>query len=358
MHARNEPLDWLRGLLALSIMLYHLTAWEIAQPDASSLLGRLGAYGVSMFFILSGLSIALVYHRYVVSVTAAGRFLVRRVMRIWPLLWLAVLAVWTMREAQGTHHSWKLVALNLTTLFGFVQPSAYIATGAWSIGNEMVYYTLTPLVIAAYNRNRLLGNLLTLGTVAVGLVFSHVLLSPQSSLAEQWRLYINPFNNFFLYCAGIAMFYNIDHVRLRPALCAVLFAAGAAVFVAYPVDGDQIRIVTGWGRIVFCAASLAVVLAFYKTSVRSIPFVTVPLMQLGLATYGVYLLHPVLWQAVKMLWQALGVHPAGMVTFAVTVLATIAAALCSYRYLELPFIALGKRLTSQRTAPGLAAAPR
>jgi peptidoglycan/LPS O-acetylase OafA/YrhL len=47
-----------------------------------------------------------------------------------------------------------------------------------------------------------------------------------------------------------------------------------------------------------------------------------------------------------------------MVTFAVTVLATIAAALCSYRYLELPFIALGKRLTSQRTAPGLAAAPR
>lgn len=358
MQARNEPLDWLRGLLALSIMLYHLTAWEVAQPTASSLLGRLGIYGVSMFFILSGLSIALVYHCYVVSTAAAGRFLVRRVMRIWPLLWLAVLATWVLREAQGVHYSWKLVALNLTTLFGFVQPSAYIATGAWSIGNEMVYYALTPLLLAAYNRKRLLGNLVTLAAVALGLVFSHGLLSPQVPLAQQWKLYINPFNNLFLYCAGIAMFYNADHLRPRPAVSAALLAAGVAVFVAYPVDGDQIHIVTGWGRVVFCAASLAIVLAFYKATVRTVPFVTAPLMQLGLATYGVYLLHPVLWLAVKAADKALGLQLAGTAVFAATALATIAAAMLTYRRLELPFIALGKRLTSQRAAPGLAPSPR
>jgi exopolysaccharide production protein ExoZ len=140
MQGRNEPLDWLRGLLAAAIMLYHLVA--------SSLLGRLGVYGVSMFFVLSGLSIALVYHRFIIDGATAGRFFVRRVFRIWPLLWLAVIAVAVARALQGREVNWSQIALNLTTLFGFISPSDYINTGAWSIGNEMVYYALTPAIVA------------------------------------------------------------------------------------------------------------------------------------------------------------------------------------------------------------------
>ncbi|HOY69302.1 MAG TPA: hypothetical protein PLZ85_00405 [Methylotenera sp.] len=56
---RLDSLDWLRGLLAFSIMIYHLTSWEISPLESSHLLGRLGIYGVSMFFLLSGLSMAV-----------------------------------------------------------------------------------------------------------------------------------------------------------------------------------------------------------------------------------------------------------------------------------------------------------
>jgi peptidoglycan/LPS O-acetylase OafA/YrhL len=52
-HPRIEALDWLRGLMAVSIMLYHLTIWYIVALDSSSVLGRLGIYGVSVFFVLS-----------------------------------------------------------------------------------------------------------------------------------------------------------------------------------------------------------------------------------------------------------------------------------------------------------------
>jgi peptidoglycan/LPS O-acetylase OafA/YrhL len=350
MQARNEPLDWLRGLLAVSIMVYHLTAWEIAQPDASSVLGRLGAYGVSMFFILSGLSIALVYHRFIVGKTSALRFFVRRVFRIWPLLWIAVFAVWTMRAAGGEYLDWKLVHANLTTLFGFVRPSAYINSGAWSIGNEMVYYALTPAILAVYNRSRLAGNLLALATVVIGLLFSHVWLSPQAPLADQWTVYINPFNNLFLYCAGIAMYYNADHLKPTNAVCLALLAAGAAVLALHPVDGNQIHIVTGWTRIVFCLASIAIVFAFYKTTIRAIPFVSAPLTQLGLATYGVYLLHPVLWQALSMLFRHVDHRPPPAAMFTLTVLTTVVVASCLYRYFEAPFIAWGKKLTSGQSS--------
>jgi peptidoglycan/LPS O-acetylase OafA/YrhL len=62
---RFEPLDWLRGLLALSITVYHLTCCALQPPDASTFLGRLGIYGVSMFFVLSGLSMAAAYATFI-----------------------------------------------------------------------------------------------------------------------------------------------------------------------------------------------------------------------------------------------------------------------------------------------------
>ena len=60
MKDRIESLDWLRGLMAVSIMIYHLTGGLFFTLDSSSVLGRLGVYGVSVFFVLSGLSMAVV----------------------------------------------------------------------------------------------------------------------------------------------------------------------------------------------------------------------------------------------------------------------------------------------------------
>ena len=68
---RIESLDWLRGLMAIAIMFYHLTSWHISPLDSSNILGRLGIYGVSVFFVLSGLSMAVVYSSFIVDVKTA-----------------------------------------------------------------------------------------------------------------------------------------------------------------------------------------------------------------------------------------------------------------------------------------------
>ena len=41
-------------------------------------------------------------------------------------------------------------------------PMEYINTGAWSIGNEMVYYFLTPFFIYFYRKFLIVGNMLVL----------------------------------------------------------------------------------------------------------------------------------------------------------------------------------------------------
>ena len=52
---RIKQLDWLRGALALLIAIYHFSIYFGERPTRRAFLGRIGVYGVSMFFIISGI---------------------------------------------------------------------------------------------------------------------------------------------------------------------------------------------------------------------------------------------------------------------------------------------------------------
>jgi exopolysaccharide production protein ExoZ len=340
MATRLEPLDWLRGLMALSIMLYHL----IGRSDADTLLGKLGIYGVSIFFILSGLSMAIAYDRYIKNLWSAGNFFVRRLFRIWPLFWLAVALVATRAYLFDTSVSATTIALNLTTLFGFVAPARYINTGAWSIGNEMVYYAFTPAFIAAYHWRKWFGNAVTIVSVFIGMLFAFYLLNPSAPLANQWPVYINPFNNLFLYCVGLAIYYNFRDVEFLRQWHLPLLLLAIASFFFFPSSGDQINIVTGVNRVAMSLISAVVVLVFYKCPPILPKLVGDKLEQLGIATYGIYLLHPIVIDSVKIAFDAIGIHNSYLLVFLVVGL-TIVTSLFTFRFIESPIIKIGKQVT-------------
>ncbi len=85
---RVESLDYLRGLMAISVMLYHYGYYSGILLDSSSLLGKLGIYAVSIFYILSGLSLAIVYKNKITSTSDICNFWIKRICRIAPLFWL------------------------------------------------------------------------------------------------------------------------------------------------------------------------------------------------------------------------------------------------------------------------------
>jgi exopolysaccharide production protein ExoZ len=342
---RLMPLDWLRGLMALSIVFYHFGH----QTDAQTPLGRLGIYGVCIFFVLSGLSMGIAYDRYIKDVRSSAGFFVRRIFRIWPLLWVAIALVVIAGTSAG-HQTFgaSTILLNLTTLFGFVAPDDYINQGAWSIGNEMVYYALTPLLIAAYHRHKLFGNMLLALATGIGLVFAFRLLSPLKALAAQWPTYINPLNNLWLYCAGLALYFNFRDFELPKAWRFPLLAAMVIAFFLYPVSGDQIALVTGVGRVVMTLIAIAIVFGFYRCAPVLPRAIGNAIEQLGIATYGVYLLHPIVMNLTMKAFDVAGIH-IKRVPVAVAIVATIVLALVSYRYFESPLTNLGKRLTKGRT---------
>lgn len=345
---RIVSLDWLRGIMALSIMFYHLTDFTItiSDPlDSSDPLGRLGIYGVSIFFILSGLSMAIVYNNYFKDTISSLNFYIRRIFRIWPLLWLVCIlkVMFTEYIAREAHYSLITVFLNLTTLFGFIKPTAYIALGAWSIGNEMVYYAFTPFIIMSYNKNIKYGNVLFLITVITGVLFSTLFLNSNSNLADQWATYVNPFNNLFLYVFGIAIYYNLKNVKINQAFVLALLSLATCLFCLLPFSGDQIVIVTGLGRFSFVLISCVIVFCFYKLEVKLPETVTRFFEAFGAATYGIYLLHPIVYMyAVHFFREISGNY---LYVFFLVVTVTIIISVLSYYYFESKFVRLGKNLT-------------
>jgi exopolysaccharide production protein ExoZ len=330
--------------MALAIMLYHFYGMG---SDASTALGKLGIYGVSVFFILSGLSMAIAYDKYIVNIPTALLFFVRRLFRIWPLLWLAVALVAIPSYFLGKPFEPLMIFLNLSTLFGFIAPTQYINTGAWSIGNEMVYYALTPAIISLYRWRTMAGNALTLVASFISLFFAFFVLDSSSDLVQQWHLYINPLNNLFLYCVGLAIYYNARELELPSIWRSPILILVVALFFIYPTTGNAITLVTGFDRVALTLISIAIVVAFFKCSPTLPRFIGRPLEQLGLATYGVYLLHPIVMSYITFSLKYLGIQILHIPAL-IAVVFTIAISLLIFRFLESPMIALGKKITQLR----------
>lgn len=335
---RYESLDWLRGLMAFAIMIYHLVAWMLFHPSSGSVLGNFGIYGVSIFFVLSGLSMAIVYNHFIKDLRSSIVFFLRRLFRLLPLLWVLIALVSGLIFLSSGEIDIYKILLNITLLFGFIAPGEYINTGAWSIGNEVVYYAFTPFLIALYAKNKQLGNIAVLATVLIGLYFAFFVFNENQSLSLQWQTYINPFNNFFLYTCGLAIYYNFHKINLNKVAPYIILVS-LAILIFYPVSGDQINIVSGFNRIIFAVASISLTLGFYKLEVDLPGWFSKPFANLGEATYGVYLLHPIVFTLVNKL------VPNPIACILLTSIATIVAANISYRFYEKPFIKIGKKVT-------------
>jgi exopolysaccharide production protein ExoZ len=340
---RIDSLDWLRGIMALSIMLYHYLSWTIGEPPIGTILGKLGLYAVSIFFVLSGLSLAIVYHDYIKGIKASLYFFIRRIFRIWPVLWLTAAIATMLAAYRHIPIDYYMIFLNLTTLFGFIDFGNYVSAGVWSIGNEMVYYSITPAIIIAFNKGLRYGNALLIASILAGIFFSFNAIDSKSTIASQWNTYINPFNNLFLFTSGIALYYNFKSLFIRKRT--VLFGAGAValLFALIKVSGDPILAVTGVNRVALSSLSILIVLFFWKMDIGLPEVINKPWSRICLASYSIYLFHPLVLQIIKII--AAGNLARARFIIPISVAITIILSLAIYKFVEKPFIRLGKKIT-------------
>src|SRR5262245_50221339 len=225
---RLYNLDYLRGLAAFGIMVYHYLTWTLGEFPANHFMGRIGIYGVSLFYVLSGLTLFHVYHHKMrISLEDVISFFKKRIFRIFPLLWLATITAIVLSKQSPNLYN---LFLNLTGLFGFVKWDTYFSAGAWSVGNELVFYVLFPFLIFFKRLGK--GFLILPGILLLLLYvyFAFVKLNSELSIYEQWRNYVNPLNQAFLFFGGFLTGVLFTNTRVNDAVVGATLVLGVGPF--------------------------------------------------------------------------------------------------------------------------------
>ena len=350
MNERLYNLDYLRGLAASGIMLFHYMSKTFGEFNADSFMGRVGLYGVSVFYVLSGLTLFYVYHdKMKPDIADIKDFFIKRLFRIMPLLWLATIA--SVFCFNGGIFEWKKVFLNLSGLFGFVAWDQGIAVGVWSIGNELVFYVFFPLFVLLSKRVKPLFVIFSIAVFAIYCYFAFYMVIdelPFKARGQQYN-YVNPLNQLFLFLSGYLIGLLLRRVNINPLINAAILLIGLAIFIFYPVHGDRIHLVADFPRLVLTLSCIMVCIGFYKLRFHLPGIVDKALKLLGEASYSVYLLHMIVFQLTGFVFDYVRghfFHVPEFVRFFSSIILTLVFSYFVYRYFEKYFIRLGKKVST------------
>lgn len=146
----NPGVQILRGVAATMVLVHHAieetrAAPAFVSPDWAT---RLGAAGVDIFFVISGLVITFSAFRGERRATTPGRFFGLRVHRIYPFYWLCLLSVVTLSASGIAFTSQRLDASRLIASALLAPHPDPIVFVAWTLVFEMYFYVAMTATLA------------------------------------------------------------------------------------------------------------------------------------------------------------------------------------------------------------------
>jgi exopolysaccharide production protein ExoZ len=325
-----RPIQYLRAFAAMTVVWVHA---RYIIPSMVLQLGTpyFGGSGVDLFFVISGFIM-------VVTTSQDGvtpqKFFLLRIIRVAPLYWLATLAV---IACAAFEHSFEVVyppvAIVKSLLFiPYAPPTAPhdawpILQNGWTLNYEMFFYALFALSLAAPRGARLPALAATLGSlVVIGRVFGPF-ASPLTSF------YVSPYLLEFV--AGMFLAHGWLRDGSRDSLPESLFLIA---FGLYCLGAAHSLIIVMGGAFVMIAGCL---------NTRLLALENRPLLELGNASYSIYLIHQFVLEALA--WGWIRVFPrmtwglsALFMALALTACA-LAGYLC-YRFIEKPLTSQLRKL--------------
>lgn len=147
---RLQGLDALRGCAILMVIAFHVGLHFTPSPALARLTAQ-GYNGVQLFFLISAVTMCHMWALRQGEPAQAARFWVRRVARIAPPFWLAMLFYASWRQwGPGAGPQADTVSTVLSALFlhGLSPTAINLAVpGGWSIADEMLFYLSFPLLV-------------------------------------------------------------------------------------------------------------------------------------------------------------------------------------------------------------------
>lgn len=282
----RSDIQILRGVSVLFVVLFHL-GFEFF---------RNGLLGVDVFFVISGFLMAVLYEP-----NNKVKFFRRRALRLLPSYYVVIIAtvifsfLITTRNESVQVFDQAIWASVFTSNIGFWLENSYFDQGTfkpllhlWSLGVEIQFYLLVPLISFFVRKNKLL--LLFFLITSLVLCFGAISISPKTAF------FITPFRIWqFLIGYGVALYFtNQGDTNTKGYGWVGSFALLIILFVLFlPLDGASTSALTGhpgvFSLIISSATALALALGLPSFVENSSLGKTLEV--LGKYSYSIYLAH-------------------------------------------------------------------
>jgi peptidoglycan/LPS O-acetylase OafA/YrhL len=361
----RPELDALRFAAFFCVFCSHRIDYVEIDPVWLARFGRMGSFGVQIFFLLSAFLITelLLRERERTGQVHIRAFYMRRILRIWPLYFLVFYGLAILNRfvpGAGTDSPRAWLAFTFFAGNWYIVHHGWLwatVDPLWSISVEEQFYIGIPVLAAFAGRRALVVVSLILLAVAYLTVVLYA-IHPKIGDPGEWT---NSFLQFQFFSAGtlLAVLLKGRLVRLsmplRFAGFALAFCCWLTALIRFKVSSMESHpappgAIAGWLLIL-----TGTVLFFLCTLGTPARFVPAWLSYLGRISYGLYLFHCLMFflvfkQAMPLLAESFpAVHVSNIVrdgagTIAVMALSIFIAHL-SYQYFERPFLRLKQRFT-------------
>jgi peptidoglycan/LPS O-acetylase OafA/YrhL len=305
-----RQLTFLRFLAATLVVAFHVGR-HVPSLSWGRPLWTIGNTAVSFFFTLSGFVLAYVYSER--GIDRPASFYVARAARIAPLYWLAlvVMAVWAWHD-----HSLDGVDLGLSALLiqAWVPAHAQVLNmPGWSLSVEVFFYLSFPSILALLGRLGSTRSLLAVLVLAwAGNLAAHVSLvgatHASSSVPLHDFVYYHPLTHLATFVSGVTSGLVFRRERAALARHDALLTWGALIALSLAIlDG---RVLTYHHNGLFVPAFVALIwgIGASRRGVLSRVFALSPLVLLGEASYGIYILQAPVAVVARSAERALGLR--------------------------------------------------
>lgn len=359
----RPELDCLRFFAFLAVYVFHTlhrgphyyTDQHVPFATVLASAASAGRFGVDLFFLLSAYLITELllreWERY--GKVDLRAFYVRRILRIWPLYFFALLIGALLPLFDSTEYFPLKYVLAFVFLVGNWLPLMHFRLQSvmwvlWSVNVEEQFYLLWPAFLSRAGRRKQLlyaaAVLVMIGPVARLLLMAHA-----RSLLSSVLMSSNTLTRLDPLALGIGTAVLLWDRKPRIGMVgrlACLFSGGAVWLVC----GHYYSLRAGFLVLGYPAIALGAWLIFY--SVLDVRFAPRWVRYLGKISYGLYVFHQLaLYLAAHLLGRYQHTVGALALRWWVGLAMTFSLSALSYRFYESPFLRLKQRFTRVQSRP-------